>query len=117
MSELRELIEANAALIESDQFGVLAQRWFFQHLKLIDYDVWYTLTTNIDLELIDTNTAEIYLETGGGSYKMDSAYDFCICKVATEYIEEQKQEFTDDDEAEIIDYAEENPKTIDEVMM
>ena len=48
MSDLKELIETNASLIENEHFGVLAQKWFFQHLKVINQDVWSTLTDNID---------------------------------------------------------------------
>jgi len=116
MSDLKELIQINANLIESEHFGVLAQKWFFQHLKVISQDVWSTLTDDIDDAIRQENTAAMYLKDGGGSYAMDRAYDYCVCKVSTDYIEEKMQEFKDEDEAEVIDYAAENPKTVREVM-
>ena len=114
---LRELIENNAGLIDKEQFGVLAQKWFFQHLKVISQDDWDNLTDDVDDAIRQESTAAMYLSDGGGSYAMDRAYDYCVCKVATDYIEEKAQEYIDEDEAEVIDYAEENPKTINEVML
>ena len=114
---LRELIEGNAGLIDKGQFGVLSQKWFFQNLKKIDCDVWDNLTDDIDDAIRQEGTAAMYLKDGGGSYAMDRAYDFCIKKVATDYIEEKAQEYKDEDESETIDYSTENPKTVNEVML
>ena len=114
---LRELIENNEKLIESKQFGVLAQKWFFQHLKVIDRSGWDNLTDDIDDAIRQEGTAAIYLKDGGGSYGMDRVYDYCVLKVSTDYIEEKAQDYKDEDSAETIDYAEENPKTVNEVML
>jgi len=116
MNTLHELIETNIGLIESKHFGVLAQKWFFQHLKVIDIDLWESLTDDIDDCIREEATAAMYLQDGGGSYAMDRAYDYCIKKVSTDYIEERWQGYKDDAEAEIIDYVAENPKTVNEVM-
>lgn len=116
MSDLKELIEENANHIVDGIFSCLTQRHFFQKLKLIDIDVWNTLIDAIDDAIRACGTAEVYLIGGGGTNAMDIAYDYCVRDISVKYIEKKMQEFEDEDEAEVIDYAEENPKTVREVM-
>jgi len=114
MNNLREFIENAAGSIKNKTFGALTSRLFLKNLQDICDEDYHQLMNDLDDKLASEEVAEIYVKGGGGTCDLDAAFDYCINDIAKEYIDGKMDDFKDEDEAETIDYAEENPKTLDE---
>ena len=117
MNNLREFIDNAAGSIKNKTFGTLTSRLFLKNLQDVCDEDYHQLMNDLNDKLASEEVAEIYVKGGGGTCDLDATFDYCIVEIAKSYIDGKVDDYKDFDEAETIDYAAENPKTVNEVMM